>query len=159
VEVSPCGTLPAMTSTWLIRPVTPNDASTIARHRFFQPQEDSDDLAAYARWVAPRIAEHGYIGAMAEIDGEVIGGAGATLLDWGPTRGRQGPMKARIVNVYTMPSWRCKGVSRCLVEHVLARCKAMGIGDFCLSCTAASKHLYASLGFVSSEVEMYRRGE
>jgi GNAT superfamily N-acetyltransferase len=120
-----------MTSPWLTRPVTQHDASTIAQHRFFNPQEDPGDLASYARWVDTRIGAGSYIGSLAEVNGEVIGGAGATLLDWGPTRGGRGPIKARIVNVYTMPSWRGRGVSRCLVEHVLARCQAMGIGDFC----------------------------
>jgi GNAT superfamily N-acetyltransferase len=148
-----------MTSPWLTRPVTQHDASTIAQHRFFNPQEDPGDLASYARWVDTRIGAGSYIGSVAEVNGEVIGGAGATLLDWGPTRGGRGPIKARIVNVYTMPSWRGRGVSRCLVEHVLARCQAMGIGDFCLSHTAASRHLYASLGFVTSDVEMFRRAE
>jgi GNAT superfamily N-acetyltransferase len=117
-----------MTSPWLTRPVTQHDASTIAQHRFFNPQEDPGDLASYARWVDTRIGAGSYIGSVAEVNGEVIGGAGATLLDWGPTRGGRGPIKARIVNVYTMPSWRGRGVSRCLVEHVLARCQAMGIG-------------------------------
>lgn len=88
----------------------------------------------------------------------MIGGAGVTLLDWGPTRGGRGAIRARLVNVYTDPAWRNKGVSRCVVERVLARCQSMGIGEFCLSNTAASKHLYASLGFVASDVEMIRRG-
>jgi GNAT superfamily N-acetyltransferase len=148
-----------MTLPWLARPVTLNDASTVAQHRFFNPREDPDDLASYAHWVGSRIGAGSYIGSLAEVNGEVIGGAGATLLDWGPTRGGRGPIKARIVNVYAAPSWRGRGVSRCLVEDVLALCQAMGIGGFCLSHTAASKHLYTSLGFATSEVEMFRRGE
>jgi GNAT superfamily N-acetyltransferase len=148
-----------MTLPWLTRPATRHDAATIAQHRFFNPQEDPADLASYAQWVDIRIGAGSYIGSMAEVNGEAIGGAGATLLDWGPTRGGRGPIKARIVNVYTTPSWRGRGVSRCLVEDVLARCQALGIDDFCLSHTEASKHLYTSLGFVISEVEMFRRGD
>ena len=74
-----------MNTNWTLRRAVPNDSATIASHACYRP-EDAGLRMAYAAWVHPRIDSEKYVGMLAVSDGEVVGGAGVVLLDWGPTR-------------------------------------------------------------------------
>lgn len=136
-----------------MRPVTPADAATIAAHRY----PDARDLAerpAYAAWVADAIQDGVYLGFLLEGGGEVIAGAGVTLLHWGPTRGDPQPWRARVVNVWTHPDWRRAGHARTLVTACLDALRARGITRVSLGSSDMARPLYAGLGFVASPHEM-----
>lgn len=145
-----------MTSAWSTRPVRADDAATLARHRYFDAGT-KEDLVAYERWVAARIERGIYTGVLAELDGGVIAGAGAVILDWGPTRGEPTGLRARIVNVYTEPDWRRRGIARGLVQVVMRRCQKRDIKTFSLATTDDSAGLYGSLGFEPYPQEMILR--
>ncbi len=145
-----------MPLSWTIRPVRVEDAPLIARHRYADAGT-KEDLVAYERWVSARIERGTYFGVLAEIDGAVIAGAGAVLLDWGPTRGETTGLRARIVNVYTAPESRLLGIARQLVEEVIRRCQKRDVRVFSLAATDASAPLYEALGFVRYPQEMILR--
>ena len=145
-----------MKQEWELRPVTAADASQIAVHGHFA-MPDLERQARYAAWVAPRIETGSYIGWFAVHEGRVIGGAGAVLLDWGPTRSNASGCMARIANVYIEDCWRRRGVARALLNQVLAQCESRGIGEFNLGTTPVARSLYESLGFESYPAEMRRR--
>jgi GNAT superfamily N-acetyltransferase len=86
--------------------------------------------AGYAAWMEPRIESGAYIGWFAVAQGRVVGGAGAVLLDWGPTRANQCGVMARMVNVFTDDSWRRRGVARSLLNRVLVQCEDLGVREF-----------------------------
>jgi hypothetical protein len=60
-----------------------------------------------------------YVGFVAEADGRVVVGAGAVLLDWGPTRSEASGTRAQIVNVFTRAAPR--GLPRDVAAHILER--------------------------------------
>lgn len=132
------------------------DAAVIALHRYFDAGA-KEDLAAYERWVAVRIERGTYAGVVAECDGLVMAGAGAVILDWGPTRGVSSGLRARIVNVYTEPDWRRHGIARSLVQDLIRRCQKRDVQTFSLAATADSAALYRSLGFEAYPQEMILR--
>ena len=136
-----------------MRPVTPADAATIAAHRY----PDARDLAerpVYAAWVADAIQDGVYLGFLLEGGGEVIAGAGVTLLHWGPTRGDPQPWRARVVNVWTHPDWRRAGHARTLVTAGLDALRERGVTRVSLGSSDMARPLYAGLGFVASPHEM-----
>ena len=95
---------------------------------------------------------------MLAVDGDVVvGGAGAVLLDWGPTRANPGGRMARVVNVFTAENWRRRGIARALLQEVLRRCEDLGVREFNLGATEAGRQLYRSLGFSEYPAEMRRR--
>lgn len=145
-----------MTPAWTTRSVRADDAAIIARHRYFDAGT-KDDLVAYERWVATRIKRSTYNGVLAALDGGVVAGAGAVMLDWGPTRGEPTGLRARIVNVYTDPAWRRRGIARSLVQEVMRRCQKRDVRAFSLAATDESAGLYRSLGFESYPQEMILR--
>ena len=144
-----------MTSTWNLRQVQPDDAEPVALHGCHR-DEDAARRAGYAAWVRPRIEVGRYVGWLAVEGDAVVGGAGAVLLDWGPTRANPGGQMARIVNVFTDESRRGQGIARALLQAVLQQCEDLGVREFNLGATSDGRALYRSLGFVDSPAEMRR---
>ncbi len=147
-------------TTWTTRPATPDDADRVAFHALPDAVSAGEDLANFAAWIRPRIASRQYVGWLAIADdatGAVIAGAGAMLLDWGPTRANPGGCMARVNHVFTQPAWRRRGIARRLLQSVLADCEALGVREFCLGARPDARGLYESLGFVAYPQEMRRR--
>lgn len=145
-----------MTSGWTLRPVQAGDADQVAAHGCYRP-EDAARRPAYAAWVRPRIEAGRYVGWLAVANGEVLGGAGAVLLNWGPTRANPGGQMARIVNVFTAEAQRGRGVARELLQAVMGQCEGLGVREFNLGATEPARGLYAALGFEAYPAEMRRR--
>lgn len=143
-----------MTQTSSIRSARPEDARIVAGHRY----PDTIDAEAgknYARWVEGAMERGLYRGWLHELETQVIAGVGLVLLEWGPTRDAVSPYRARVVNVYTAPAWRRRGIARHLVTHALSTARSAGITQFSLSSTDEAHDLYASLGFRASPREMH----
>ena len=136
-----------------MRPVTPADAAIIAAHRY-PDERDAPERAVYAAWVADAIQDGVYLGFLLESGGEVIAGAGVTLLHWGPTRGDPQPWRARVVNVWTHPDWRRAGHARTLVMACLNAVRSRGITRVSLGSSDMARPLYVGLGFAASTHEM-----
>lgn len=132
------------------------DAPQVAAHGCWR-DEDAARRPGYAAWVAPRIEAGRYVGWFAVAGNDVVAGAGAVLLDWGPTRANPGGQMARIVNVYTAAPLRRQGLARELLRAVLRQCEALGVREFNLGATAEGRALYRSLGFEDYPAEMRRR--
>lgn len=142
---------------WSVRTVTRADAHTVARHRLPDVPPDHAAVQTYAEWLPGALEREIYFGWLAETAQGVIGGAGLTLLEWGPTREDPQPWRGRVVNVWTHPRWRRQGVARQLVMHALAAAAARGVQVLSLSTTPAGRPLYGSLGFGTASAEMVRR--
>lgn len=133
-----------------------DDAPQVAAHGCYR-EEDALRRPAYETWVRPRIESRGYIGYFAVRGDRVVGGAGAVLLDWGPTRNNPGGQMARIVNVFTDEALRRQGIARALLRAVMQRCEELGVREFNLGATPDARGLYGALGFESYPAEMRRR--
>ncbi|PNY80243.1 GNAT family N-acetyltransferase [Deinococcus koreensis] len=142
----------------IIRAATPADAECIALQRY--PDEaDAAARPAYAAWVAGAIQRGLYAGFLA-LDGDrgaeqIVAGAGLTLLEWGPSRGDPQPWRARIVNVWTHPDWRRRGLAQGLVTRCLDSARQRGVGRVSLGTSAQARGLYGRLGFQASAAEMW----
>ncbi|HEY8946315.1 MAG TPA: GNAT family N-acetyltransferase [Polyangiaceae bacterium] len=144
-----------MDKTWTVRRATPSDAAIVAFHRYFGEAAE-DALAAYAAWVKPMIGSGEYVGLLAIDDGPVVGGSGAVLLNWGPTKQSSVAQLARITNVYTAESHRKLGIAKALTAAVIEQCEQLGVKEFRLGSTDSGRRLYESLGFKEYPVEMRR---
>ncbi len=128
-----------MTETWFACPVNELDALIIARHRYGGAW--GEPAKVYARWVTLAIARGTYVSWLAEAGSEVVGRAGLVLLDWRPTGADPKPIWGRVANVYTKPSWRCRGLARVLVRHCIDECEVRGIGVMNPSATPEARAL------------------
>lgn len=148
-----------MDAEYRIRMATPEDAAVIARHRaamFHDMGEITDEealrlkSAAFAQ-LRQLLADRRYVGWLVECGEAVVAGGGAMI---GQTLPRpqipEGGAAALIVNVYTEPGHRRRGLARQIMEAILGWCERNHISVVSLHASKAGRSLYERLGFVST---------
>jgi GNAT superfamily N-acetyltransferase len=153
-----------MHETFRIRRATVRDADIIAWHRarMFQDMGDvSDDAFEILRSTARlRLKEWlesgdylGWLAAPADNPESVVGGAGVQLQPILPrpldsstiSEGRQGT----IVNVFTEPQWRQRGIAGRLVKQIITWSKNEQIDRLLLHASDDGRSVYERLGFIA----------
>lgn len=139
-----------------IRAAAPADAATIIHHRramfFDMGRRDEawlDGVAAsFLPWVRQKLETGEYLGWFAVApDQSVAAGAGLWLLDWFPHRLDRGSLRGYLLNVYTEPAFRRRGLARQLVQVALDHCRERGITIATLHASDEGRPLYESMGF------------
>jgi GNAT superfamily N-acetyltransferase len=148
-----------------IRTAVASDAAVIARHRVSMFREmghvptealASQLLEASAAALASLLRDRSYVGYLAMGPGQqVIAGAGAHLRPQLPRISSDGTrIEARtvplLVNVYTEPQWRRRGMARELVLALMRWATHEGFDQVVLHASEAGRPLYASLGFAAT---------
>ena len=90
----------------------------------------------------------------AEEAGRVVGCCALILFDRPPSFGNPAGLAAYLLNVYTLPEFRRKGIASRLVEEALRHARELGAGRMFLHTSAAGRALYEKLGFKVKENEM-----
>ncbi len=145
-----------------IRPCTPEDAATVARHRveMFRDMGDvpTEELARElftqsTAALAAALSDGTYVGWLAvDAAGTVIGGAGAHIkpqlprISHSQTRVEAGPVPLA-VNVYTEPEYRGRGVARAMMRVLMQWAVNQGADRVVLHASNKGRPLYTSLGF------------
>ena len=154
---------------FLIRRATVEDADVIARHRVRMfhdmgeiPDEAYDDfLAASLEWTERGLANGEYIGWLAVSKNEpeqIVAGAGVQLRQapphpCRPARDDQGFAKGRhaiVLNVFTEPEWRKRGVANALMQEVLRWAHDEKLDRLVLHASDQARSLYEKMGFIAT---------
>jgi len=154
-----------MTTDFLIRRATLADVSVLARHRaamFRDIHGLADDQYESMREASRRYFEaaipageyRAWLATPASSVDEVVAGAGLQLRRALPSlRMRAGVREVTsadqglIVNVFTEPGWRRRGVARLLMKQIIADAHAADVSHLVLHASAEGRPLYESLGF------------
>ena len=111
------------------------------------PAWDPSEMRASNRsWLAKHFGND-FTAWMAEIDGQIVGSAAILWWDHPPTPVNPGGVEAYVLNVYTRPEWRKRGVARALMEGVLREAQTAGARRIWLRASADGRHLYEEIGF------------
>jgi GNAT superfamily N-acetyltransferase len=154
-----------------IRPAGLDDVGVLARHRaemFREMGSSNADLheplvSAAERYFARALPAGDYFGWVAISPSDpsvVVAGAGVQLRDLLPrpdpagTSLLAGP-QALVVNVYTEPDWRRRGIAKLLMQHVLGWARERRIGSIVLHASAEGRALYEKIGFVATNEMRY----
>ena len=158
-----------MTSEILIRQATVADVVIIARHRAAMflamgsaTSDVVDRLAAetevYLQAAMPRQDYLGWVACVAEAPERVVAGAGVQVrrvlpfprrLPDGRTDIAHGG-QAIVLNVYTEPSFRRRGLARQLMAEVLRWARSVRLESLVLHAAPDGRALYEELGFVAT---------
>jgi GNAT superfamily N-acetyltransferase len=156
-----------MSESFRLRPATLADADTIAWHRarMFQdmgdvPPELFDEFRSRARVAIEEVIARGeYVGWLASPDNapdQIIGGAGLHVQRVLPrpvscsVGTKIGDRLGIIINVFTEPKWRKKGVAALLLKQIIHWAQAEGLDRIILHASDEGRALYERLGFVAS---------
>ena len=139
-----------------LRRATLDDARTIVRHRgsMFRDMGYHDEalldamMEEFLPWVKEKIESGDYLAWLAVNSGDVVvAGAGLWLMDWPAHMEGSGARRGNILNVYTEPAFRHRGLARWLIEAALHWCKANEVDLVILHASQGGRRLYESLGF------------
>ncbi|KXK24875.1 MAG: putative acetyltransferase [Chloroflexi bacterium OLB15] len=99
-------------------------------------------------WVKSRTASGIYTGFFAvTTDDTPIAGAGLSLLDWIPGPGVPQVTRGYVLNVYTEPEHRHRGLASLLVQRCVTHCRENGISTVSLHASDMGRSVYEKLGF------------
>jgi ribosomal protein S18 acetylase RimI-like enzyme len=152
---------------YTIRLATPEEAPILAemRRRMFLDLGKPDDdrirkiVQAFVPWVADAIRNGRYIAWLVEAEnGDLVANAGMLLLEWPPNTRDLNPVRGYIMNVWTHPDYRRRGLARRLMETALAEARRRNIKVNALHASDEGRKLYEQLGYKKSS-EMIRVGE
>jgi GNAT superfamily N-acetyltransferase len=142
-----------------LRRASIEDATTIVAHRraMFRDQghRDTAALDSMAEKFQPSLQSKmnsgEYLAWLATTaDQRVVAGAGLWLMDWPAHMVGFSPRRGNILNIFTEPEFRRRGLARRLMETVLAWCRANRIDHVVLHASNDGRPLYESMGFQPS---------
>jgi GNAT superfamily N-acetyltransferase len=149
-----------------LRMATPDDAVLVARHRAamwrdmgrLQPDQFDAMVDATAPWIARLMAEgryHGWLLAHAERPAVVVAGAGVVLREQLPFpvdggRAIRSGEQGLVINVYTEPAYRRRGLAERVMRALLAWSETRGLASVILHASDDGRPLYERLGFAAT---------
>lgn len=154
----------------LLRRANVDDAALLAEHRIsmfrdmatLQPELERPLRDACIAYFTDAIPNGEYVGWIATtLDGaEPIAGAGVQFRSLLPRATPSGDRlllgrEGLVMNVYTVPSWRGRGVARQLMETIIAFAADVGIVRLVLHASPAGRPLYEKLGFTATREMIY----
>jgi len=117
-------------------------------------QKDSDALSAMAKLSADylsRAMADGSFRAWLACDGDrVVSGGAMIITAWLAHPYDLECRRATILNVYTDPEYRLRGIARKIMQTMIDWCKREGFARVTLHASDDGRHLYESLGFETS---------
>jgi GNAT superfamily N-acetyltransferase len=141
-----------------IREATVDDIPEIVRQRR-RMYEDMHytDVASLERsgslntaYLQKAIAEGSFRAWLACSDSRVAAGGAVLVAPWPAHPYDLECRRATILNVYTEPAYRRRGIARQVMQTMIAWCKQQGFARVNLHASDDGRHLYESLGFEPS---------
>ncbi|MCP3099118.1 GNAT family N-acetyltransferase [Myxococcus sp. K15C18031901] len=84
---------------------------------------------------------------LAYVDGEAVACAGLAPYERPPSPEGLSGLEGYIVNMYTAPRWRRRGISRALMTDMLDFARELGLGRLWLHASNDGRPLYEAMGF------------
>ena len=146
------GTQPNIT----IREAQASESAIILHHRrsMFRDMgegtvEELDRMVEVASpWLARTLADGSYRHWLAlDVSGRIAGGGGVFLCPWPANPTYPCTQRAVILNVYTEPEFRKRGIARQIMLTILGWVKEHGFHSVNLHASDEGRHLYEKLGF------------
>jgi GNAT superfamily N-acetyltransferase len=142
-----------------IRRATVADAGVIAHHRVAMfrdmgvlAEREAPTLhAASEAYLTAALRSGEYLGWLIDVQGQVVAGGGMLIRPLLPRPGRtQGGEEAYVLNVFTEPAHRRRGLARQLMQVILDWCVGRGITRLSLHASDDGRPLYVAMGFLQT---------
>jgi GNAT superfamily N-acetyltransferase len=146
-----------------IRKATVADAAMLARQRTtflreLRPRPDPVALEPANRSYFRRAIASGQCRVwLAIADGAVIATSALAFYERAPSRRNPSGRDSYLFCMYTVPTWRHRGVGRALLIETIRHARAAGVTRIGLHTTAAGRRMYERAGFAFTDTEMELR--
>lgn len=95
-----------------------------------------------------------FVGFIAEDGEEIVGTSGLLFIQRPPSQRNLGGREAYVLNMYTRPAWRRRGIASRLLAEVIAFARNAGVGRLLLHASSDGRGIYERAGFHSRIHEM-----
>ena len=142
---------------WRIRQANINDLDELVQLRIDlmrevgSLKEGVDEAAletATRRYFVEKLPKGGFLAWVAEADGRVVGISGLILFDRPPTADNLSGLEGYVLNMYTMPEWRGKGIGTALLNEIIKFAKTTDARRLRLHATPAGRPVYEKALFI-----------
>lgn len=138
-----------------IRMATVADLPTIMHHRrrMFYDMGFTDNAtldameATSAPFIQAGLRNGSYRGWLVETADCVAAGGGVVIMDYPSSPRDPNARRVYILNMYTEPEYRKRGLAKMIVEAMICWCRVQGFGWVSLHASDDGRHLYETLGF------------
>lgn len=148
---------------WRIRCATIADAAALAAIRAEFLAEVTQGAApdpalrpALDAYFSQTLATGEFIGELALAGGEIIATSGLVWHQHPPTPKNVSGREAYIMNMYTRPAWRGRGIAAQLLERLFRIIRERGVHRVVLHAMPRARALYSRAGFSAVDSEMRR---
>lgn len=101
----------------------------------------------FAGWILKAMEEHRFFALAAELDGKTAGYGAMVIKQIPGDFGQPFYLEGDILNMYTLPEARRKGIASAILEALLGEAKARGISKVALHTSKDGEKLYREFGF------------
>ncbi len=149
-----------MSAGWSVRKASPGDLEEVLRLRLALMRSTGSVLAgsaqeavflvdsrAYLERTLPLGRFHAWLGVAGD---RVVASSGVVPFERPPVPGNPAGLELYILNMYTEPEWRGRGLARALFAEVMRFAREQGAGRVWLHTTDDGRPLYESEGFTSN---------
>ena len=141
-----------------IREASPTDIPEILRQRrsMYKDMHYTDSIALDAMatlssaYLKTAMADGSFRAWLAAEGDRVVAGGAVVISPWPAHPYDLECRRATILNVYTDPEYRRRGIARKLMQTIIAWCQREGFARVTLHASDEGRHLYESLGFEPS---------
>ncbi len=138
------------------------DALLTLRVAMFRETEgvpDADPMTEFAEatrsYLARALPAGEFIAFVAEAEGRIVGTSGLVFFQRAPTRRNLSGRDAYILNMYTLPDWRGRGIAAALVERILDFLRSeTDVTYVFLHAEQKARPVYTRAGFAPEEHSM-----
>ncbi|HEX5324642.1 MAG TPA: GNAT family N-acetyltransferase [Capsulimonadaceae bacterium] len=145
-----------MATEYHIRRATPADIPILAELRldflretasFFKREVSAALEKATRDYLSKAVPSGDFIAWLAEADGQVVATSGLVFFQRPPTPGSLSGLDAYVLNMYTLPDWRGKGIATALLKQIIEYVKTTPARRVSLRATDAGRAIYDKFGF------------
>lgn len=105
----------------------------------------------YFEWALPSGRFHAWV---AEAEGRMVACSGLIPIERPPMPDTLASLEVYILNMYTEPEWRGRGMARALFAELMRLARELGAGRVLLHATADGRPLYEAMGFAPNPTAM-----
>ena len=111
-------------------------------------EADREAMAIAARpFIETALMDGSYRGWLVEHEDRVVAGGGVAIVGFQPTPSDPNPRRAWLINLYTEPVYRRRGLATELLRTMIDWCRQQGLKSVALHASSAGRPLYELLGF------------
>ncbi|WP_193065032.1 GNAT family N-acetyltransferase [Oceanobacillus oncorhynchi] len=117
-------------------------------------KEEQIIMSSTRKYLEETFTNNEFISYVAKFKGEAVSISGMVIYKRPPYITNLNGIEAYLLNMYTLPNHRGKGLARELIECCLEECKRKNVKRIWLHSSEDGKYLYKKMGFSYNDTEM-----